>query len=416
MPIRTLLRANPSAGALVASVLLQGSLVVSGPATARLLGVTNRGELALLTIVGVLAVQLGGAGLPNAVAFTIAREHVSARAILGMLTTVWVRLCIGASALSAVAVVFLLHGRSSSPTWMEAILLPLWVVGFMTWQLILGCFQGEHRFLALNVLRPIPQMTVAAVLLVWWLVLHHATVGTVLGLMAATNIIGCCLGWRVLYRDSSRSLPPNLTVRPLLGYGLRSIVGVSAPVETLSLDQAVVGILLSRADLGFYAVGAAFNNLPSVLVSGLGTVALPRLAADHRRAALQPRMKKVALGALIMAAAATLFAEGIVGFVLPFAFGQAFSPAIPIARILIVAGFFFGVRRVLVVFLSAVGRPGSTALGEGLSLFALVVFAALLTPWFHLVGASTSLVLAAVVGDAYLLWTLHRVMSEGTGL
>ncbi len=416
MPIPGLLRANPSAGAVAASLIGQGSLVLSGPATARLLGVTGRGELALLTIVAVLAIQLGGAGLPTAVAFTIARERVSARAVLGMLVGVWLRLCIGASLLSAAAVVLLLHGRSSSPIWLEAMFVPLWVVGFMTWQMVLACLQGEHRFLALNVLTPVPQMTVAAVLLVCWLVFHHATVGIVLGLMVGATIITCAVGCVVLSRGSPRSPPPNLAVRSLLGYGLRSIVGASAPVEAFSIDQAVVGILLSRADLGFYAVGSAFNNLPSLLVSGLGTIALPRLAAEDEGAARLRRMKRIALGAVIMAAAATLFAEGIVGFVLPFAFGQAFSPAIPVARILILAGFFFGVRRVLVVFLNAAGRPGSTTLGEGVSLIALVVLATFLTPSLHLIGASTSLVLAAVVSDAYLLWALHRVVSQSKRL
>lgn len=397
-------------------LLLQGSLVVSGPATARLLGVTGRGELALLSIVTVLVIQLGGAGLPTAVAFTIARERVSARAVLGMLTGVWLRLCIGASVLSAAAVVLLLHGRSSSPIWLEATLVPVWVVGFMTWQLVLACLQGEHRFLALNVLSPLPQITVAAVLLVWWLVFHHATVGTVLGLMVGINTVACCLGSEVLRRGSRRSKPPKVAVRSLLGYGLRSMVGASAPVERFSIDQAIVGVVLSRAALGYYVVGAAFNNLPSLLVSGIGTIALPRLAAEHDPAERRRRMRRIGFGVVIMAAAATLFAEGIVGFVLPFAFGQAFSPGIPAARILIVAGFFFGLRRILVVFLSAVGRPGTTTLGEGLSLLALVVFAAILTPYFHLIGASTSLVLAAVVSDAYLLWALRQATSEGAGV
>jgi O-antigen/teichoic acid export membrane protein len=414
MPLRGLLRANPSAGALVASLMGQGSLVLSGPATARLLGVTGRGELALLTIVAVLSIQLGGAGLPTAVAFTIAREHASARAVLGMLRGVWLRLCIGASVLSAAVVVLLLHGRSSSPIWLEAVLVPIWVVGFMTWQLVLASLQGEHRFVALNVLSPIPQMTVAAVLIVWWLVLHHASVGTVLGLMVAANSVTSCLGWVVLRLGSPRALPPNVSVRSLLGYGLRSIVGASAPVETFSIDQAVVGILLSRAELGLYVVGAAFNNLPSLLVSGLGTIALPRLAAEKDGVARRHLMKRIALGAVLMAAIATLLAEGIVGFVLPFAFGQAFSPAIPVARVLILAGFFFGLRRVLVVFLNAIGRPGTTTLGEGLSLVALVVFAAALTPPLHLIGASTALVLAAVVSDAYLMWALRRMLSQVT--
>ena len=49
---------------------------------------------------------------------------------------------------------------------------------------------------------------------------------------------------------------------------------------------------------------------------------------------------------------------------LPSPFGTAFAGAIAPARILILAGFFMGMRRIFVVFLQSVGRPGRTVVGE----------------------------------------------------
>ncbi len=101
-------------------------------------------------------------------------------------------------------------------------------------------------------------------------------------------------------------------------------------------------------------------------------------------------------------------------WLLPFAFGASFAPAVSAARILIVAGFFLSIRRILVVFLQAVGRPGHTGYGELAALAVLVAFALLLVPPLGIVGAGFALLLAAGASDAYLLIALRRRLAENT--
>ena len=152
----------------------------------------------------------------------------------------------------------------------------------------------------------------------------------------------------------------------------------------------------------------AFNNLPSVLLGSLGTIALPRIASETLRECSPAPDQKNSGCRSTHRGGTTVLAELIVAWLLPLAFGANFASAVPAARLLIVAGFFLSIRRILVVFLQAVGRPGRTGVGEVAALVVLAVFAVLLIPPLGIVGASTALVLAAGASDVYLWLALRR--------
>ena len=114
-------------------------------------------------------------------------------------------------------------------------------------------------------------------------------------------------------------------------------------------------------------------------------------------------MKRADLLSVGLAGAATAFTEAIVGWLLPAAFGEAFAGAVAPARVLILAGFFMGMRRIYVVFLQGVGRPGRTGIGEAIALVTLLALAAVLVPLLSLMGASLALLGAAVASNVYLL-------------
>jgi O-antigen/teichoic acid export membrane protein len=413
--VRNLRRNRAALGALAASLASQGILVVSGLATARLLGVTGRGELAILIVVATIAGQLGAAGLPTAVAYTLAGGQVSAHSVLRMLARTWVVLCVTAGAASGGAVVLISQGtRSASVVWVQAALVAVWVVSLMNGQLLIACLQGERRFRSFNLLRPLPTGVSAAALLCLLLFFHNATVSTVLAILVAASVMGCAVGSYVVVRGrKSESTPATLSVHSLLRYGLASFVGANAPLESLSVDQAAVGLLLSRQQLGLYVVGTAFNNLPSLLVFGLGTVALPEVTSERDPAARRRLMRDTAAAAIFVAAVATLGAELVVAPLLPFVFGSGFAGAIPVARVLIIAGFFLSLRRLLVVFLQADSRPGQTSVGEFVAFTTLVLLAVVLVPRLGIMGAGVALVVAALVADLYLVLALRRGWSGG---
>jgi O-antigen/teichoic acid export membrane protein len=405
---RSYFRNRHSLGALTAGLFGQATLVVSGPATARLLGVTGRGELAILAIVAMLSSQLGAAGLPTAVAYTVAMRRIPARTVLSAMASTWIGLCIVAGLVGAAVTVVV--GHSDSPSvWLDALLVATWVISGMTANLALACFQGESRFRTLNWVRPISSTLSAAALLCLWLIAHRAAVSTVLAVIVVANLLACLIAARLALTAPPTSLQGSapVRVRPLIRYGLASIAGASAPIDSLSIDQAIVSVMVARGQLGLYVVAGAFNTLPSVLVSSLGTIALPRIAGEPQPTARRRAMRRTATFAVLIAACTTLLAELVVAWLLPFAFGANFAPAVPAARILIVAGFLLSVRRILVIFLQALGRPGHTGVGEAAALCVLGIFALVLIPPLGIVGASIALLLAAGASDVYLCLALR---------
>lgn len=401
-------------GAMAASIVGQAAVGVSGPATARLLGPEGRGELALMAILVVLGASLITAGLPNAVAYTIARQGVSARSVLRLIGRLWLRLAAVAAAMCIVALVLLASRRPASSLPLEAPLVALWCVSTAAWALLLACLQGERRLGVLNWLRPLAPVVSAAGTLSLLLAVHHASVVVVLTVLVACStaalLAGIWVGTRHL-RDEGPA--PAASTRPLLQYGLRSLIGANAPVEAYSLDQAAVALFLSTSQLGIYVVATAFDNLPSLLVFGLGTIALPRLAAERDDRLRRRRLFRLSLWTVGVASLTTMLAEILVGILLPLLFGSAFLQALPVARVLIIAGFFLALRRMLVVFLQALGRPGRTTIAEIAAIAALFVFATVLIPPFGLLGAAAALLLAAVASTAYLVWTLRDFASDG---
>jgi O-antigen/teichoic acid export membrane protein len=396
-----------SLGALAGSLVGQAMLVISGPATARLVGVADRGRLALLVIIVTITSQISALGLPTAVAYFTSSSGVPATRVLRLLAKTWVILCL-AAAIAAGAIAFLVSrtgGRSSG--WPEALLSGIYVVSVMTFALMFACLQGERRFTPMNWLRITYTSFSAIVLFTLLALIHHASVLVVFSTLVLANVLACAIGmYLVVTHSSGPSASKSVTIRSLLRFGLAALPAANAPLETLSLDQAAVGAILPRQQLGLYVVAAAFDNLPSILMTAYGTVALTRITAETDVTARRHVIRRTAIGAIWIAGGAALFGEAIVGWLLPAAFGASFAAAVPVARILIVAGFLLSYRRILVVFLQAAGRPGRTAVGEAVGLGILAVGAIALVPTLGLVGAAYALILAAVVADAYLLWTL----------
>jgi len=394
-------------GALAGSLVAQGMLVISGPATARLLGVAGRGRLALLVIIVTITGQVAAVGLPTAVAYVTSSMGISAAQLLQLLARTWLSLCLSAAAVAAAVAFLVSRSDQSGSGWLEPLLTSLYVVSYMNFALMFACLQGERRYAPMNWLR-IANASLSAILLFTLLaLLHHTSVRVVFGTLLVSNVVATTLGaFLVRTRARRPSAATGVSLRSLLRFGLAALPAANAPLETLSLDQAVVGAILPRSQLGLYVVAAAFDNLPSILIGAYGSVALTRITAETDLRARRAVIRRVAISAVWIAGAASLIAEAVVGWLLPVAFGASFSAAIAVARVLIVAGFLLSCRRILVVFLQAAGRPGRTATGEVIALVTLILTAIILVPLLGLFGAAWALVLAALVADAYLLWTL----------
>lgn len=391
----------PSGSVLVlvaTSALAQLMLLLSGPLSVRLLGVEGRGELAVLIACTIFMSQVGALGVPAAFAFMISSQRVAARRFLQRYWRPYLVQVVLVSALSALLYLGLTHAEGDgSGTRLDAALVLLGTAAILVTLLGFSCLQGEHRFAVLGVLQSAPAGWYAAVLGVL-LLLGASTVTEVAALYLAGWLVAAlaalAVAWRWTQRGYRRDAEPasGATIR---GYATRAMVATAAPIDGLAVDQLLLGLLVTRSDLGLYVVGYAFATACAAPLVAVSTLVAPRLAALDRDAARATagRWLLLALGAAL---AIALVLELVVGVLLPWAFGDGASPAVPAARILIAAGLALGLRRVGAAVLLGLGRPGAGTAAE-VSGFAVLLVAFPVAATSGITAAAGALCAAALV-------------------
>jgi O-antigen/teichoic acid export membrane protein len=331
-----------------------------------MLGPENRGFLALIVAVPSLVVQLGSLGVNLGIVHFAARNPGS-----GVLLIRAVRQ-LGAWQLPILALIHaglifgLLHaswgGTVRNAAAISLISLPAALVSSYS----LALLQGLHQFRSFNWLRLLPMLLYSAALGSAF-VLGARSLVVASFVLAATSIFSAVVALvtavRAARRHATRDAPPPNS-RRLVGFGLRGVFGSVSPLETLRLDQLLVGALLSPAALGIYVVGVAFANLPRFVAQSVGMIAYPAIAARRDQVSLLRRVLTFVSATAVISAALVLVLELTLGFLVPALFGSRFGSAVPVARVLLIGAFFLSVRVVLSDSLRGAGAPGLGALGE----------------------------------------------------
>ena len=390
-------RARKLGGSLMASGAAQALLIMSGVLVARGLGPEDRGYLALLVVISGICVLVGGAGLPTAVTYFVARNRAAARAIVGSLAVPYA-VQIGATIAVQVLVMFAFIHDDPQRVKVAAVISILLVPGILSHSYGLAILQGQERFRPFNVLRILPTgMYAFAVLAAFVLGLAD------LDMLMATWSLSLFVGGLLALGIALRGLPARdeFAVAPershLMKFGLKSLVGSTSPIEALRLDQALVGLLLTPVTLGLYVVAQAFTNLPRVVALSVGMVAYPHVASQpDRTSARRSLWRYFFLGVGISAAVIGLLEIGSAPLVRIF-FGEQFDGATPIARVLLLATLFMCARRVLTDCVNGLGRPGLGTLAEIVSWVLLVPAIAVLLPTHGAEGVAFALAISWMI-------------------
>lgn len=394
-----------SAGTVAASIVQQAMLIVSGALTARILGPTDRGHAALVVLIPSVLAVAGSLGLSSAIRHAIAQNTTNARCALRALrsdiTAQVLALTLCHAVITLVWILPSLPESARPAAWISLCTIPaVFLLDYTR-----AVLQGHMRFTAFSVVQVTPQIIYAAGVSVLYTI-DKGSINSVvlLGTVAAlfTGLISWVLAAPYL-RASEIGSPP--TRRNLRRYARRTYLGQVAPIESFRLDQLVVGAMMSPAVLGFYGVATAFSNLSRFLGSSIGYVLAPHIAAlppaRRRRSLLRGLGFTAALCGgitLVLMAAAHLL--------VPLLFGEPFRPAIPLAQILLIAGFFLGLRRAALAGLQGLGHP---EIGSYAELVALAIFALLLPLAVSLddgLGIALLFLTSAVVAMASILFFL----------
>lgn len=184
---------------------------------------------------------------------------------------------------------------------------------------------------------------------------------------------------------ASLLLIPSLRCRPItnvswidiksLGrYAAAAAFGTLGGLIVIRLDQVLMVSLTTRAELAFYAVAASLAELPLSIVGGVRDVAFTESAKQSNPEVIArfSRLSFAAMSIICVAAAA------ITPLLLPLLFGKAFSPAIAMAEVLLIATLGRAITAVMGAGLMTTNR---TWLRSGIQLGGALLTALLLYAW-----------------------------------
>jgi O-antigen/teichoic acid export membrane protein len=152
----------------------------------------------------------------------------------------------------------------------------------------------------------------------------------------------------------------------LVKFGVRSLVGSLSPLGAMNADQIVIGIMLSPAALGLYVVASSVCNLPRFVAQSLGLVAYPHVAGLTGRSQARA-LVRLAVTTSIVTGLTVVALELTVGIIIPLFFGERYTESVPVARVLLLSAFLFGISRVLSDSLQGAGRPLDGTIAEAVA-------------------------------------------------
>ena len=400
-------------GTLAIGLTIQGIIMISGVLAARILGPEGRGDLALYVLIAAIFVELGGLGLPTAMTYQIAKDPGDARAIVRALApTIG-----GQVALLFViqtALMVILFAGSHDHVFAAAVVSLALVPSLLVQRYSLAMLQGQQRFTWFNILRIAQPAFYSATMIALFIAGQRNLLAITVAFVMSNLLIGT---WALVV--ALRGLPVNRgtrpSVRPMLRFGVKGMLGASNPVETFNLDQAIVGLALSPAALGLYVVGVAFTNLPGFVAKSVGIVAYPQVASQPspiaaRRAVWRYFWFNFALGLVVI-----VILEILSGWLVPLFFGHQFQGAVPITRILLVSALFLAARRVLSDALRGAGFPGLGSVAEISTWFVLVPLLPLLVTLGGTQGVAFALVIASVFALLLLMVMGRQRLNDNAG-
>ena len=371
---------------------------------ARAVGPTVRGEYAAVIVwVGVWR-AVGGMGQSAALVYYAAREPLRAREyvatsrammmVTGMVTVVAGFLLAPALAhrLPAVTVGYRIAFCSS-------------IVVFVGGSFIASLQARDLR--RWNVVRVIqPAFSLIAIAVLWRLRL--LTLDAALIVLAAALLLQ--LVWAYGYCRRTGLAPGRARiglVRPLLAYGVVQIVAEVPGTLNVQLDQLVLSQTVPAADLGRYAVAVSISLLPVPLVSAIGNVAFPRLAAQREMTGMTRRLQRLSvLGGACLAVAMLVPTAAVSYWLVPLVFGPAYRGAVPLLWILTPGSVFLACGLVTGDLLKGRRKQAVLAWAHGIAAISTVALLFVLLP---LVGVYAAAIASTVSYGVALAIMLHRL-------
>lgn len=391
--------------AIVGSAFPPIAALASQPLLAHALGADGRGVTAAAVAPLLLATSAATLGLPEAVTYSVARNRTSLAsavvkaASLGLITAVLAIIVIWqtASWLGAgedgLAELIVIVSFALIPTILVGIARGA-AAGLQEWKLVAWerALNAGGRLVALVVLLLIGELDVVSAALV----------------LALAPVVGGLVYLFIGLRARDLPIPPvaevaRLTV--LVNFGLRVWVGAISGILLLRLDQTLMNPLAGAYELGLYVVAVAVSEVPLIVNGAIRDVTFASEAAEYNADRVSQASRVSTLATFLIAAAIACS----MWFWLPLLFGEEFSPAIPIALVVLCAVVLGNPGSVAGAALSALGRPGLRSLSLVIACIVNVGIMLLLVPQMGAMGAAFATLVGNLLASNLNIVFLRRI-------
>lgn len=410
------LRKGPVLQNLGGAGALQLALLVSGILSARILGPENRGYLAILATCVSTVSQLGTVGIALAVTYYLASGRISGPEIVALLRgSAAAQLTVVTTVYAAIILGYV--WVSGAPIAFAALLSVSWVPGVLALDYGIALALGDRRHGLVNRLRAVAPAC-AAIGLVWLFLAGTRSLDAVTAVTTVSTVlagaIGLSVGVRVVRplrvkRSLLQTVDRRTAKRQILAFGRHGYFGYLSPTDTFRIDQLVVGFLLSPRILGVYVVGAAFTNFTRLVAANLGLSATSEVARHEDPAEARHAVKHTLVVAAGLITAITCALGVAVIIAIPVLFGNAFDAAVPIAELLLVAGWLLSMKRIAVDVLRGAGEAQAGTRAEVINLVTFLLLCVPAALAFGGPGVAASLAVASSIGSVYLIQQMKQL-------
>jgi O-antigen/teichoic acid export membrane protein len=389
------------------NVALIGALGLGGVILARTVGPTVRGEYAAITAWFDVALMIGQCGQPAALCFYVASDPL--RACQYVATSRAILLVTGALVLTAGLLLapVLAHGNPEVTAGYR-IALGAAMAAFLGTSYVSSLQARDlHRWNVVRVSQPF--FSLVAIAGLWSLRL--LTLRSALIVLAVTLSLQLALAYRCCRLSG---LAPGRAeaalFRPLATYGVAQLAALAPATLNAQLGQLVLSQTVPPADLGRYAVAVSLTLLPMPLVSAIGNVAFPRLAARSVVTAATRRLQLLAVAGSAAIAAGILLPVGAVSYwMIPLILGAGYRGAVPLLWVLIPGAVFSACGQVVGDLLRGGNRLAAVAWAQGPAAVLLVALLVVLLPVVGVMGAAIASTVSYALALIMMLRSLRRL-------
>lgn len=388
-------------GTLGANSLIMILGVIGGILMARALGPEGRGQVAAVLVSAQFLSWVFNFGLGWGNLYYINKEPTEVSAILTNSLVFTALVTIPTLVIGGYLVIYWFVDYPQEVKLAAGFFLALVPLSIVTDYLILAQ-QALQEFRWFNTLRIGRQLAQLIGMVILFFGKSLTPSSSILMIGAANLMVGLlAIGWFQHHYWNGLKLKRNLLGR-CLSFGLKAYFGSLAQTSNRRLDQMLMVLLVNVSDLGLYSVAASLSGAVGVIPNSVATVVSPRVAhaskSDGKRL-LRQNFWISCFIVSILVAVPILGAETI----LQALYGNAFTPAVAVFRILLLASLFLGVGDLLLHGLNGLGRPAQGTAGEALALITNIPLILFLVPIFGIVGAAIASLIAYCLRVIFLL-------------